>query len=131
MLILNAIAALTMHLPARAVVLTTYENLVTISKGSKDGYKKNMIVIVLRGRVLRGRGEQIAAGKVDEVHDHIAIVRFERFLKAPQPGDTAIPFCTSEAVGTATTGPREIEGTGAGDEIRTRDPLVGNEMLYH
>jgi len=20
---------------------------------------------------------------------------------------------------------------GAGDEIRTRDPLVGNEMLYH
>ena len=21
--------------------------------------------------------------------------------------------------------------TGAGDEIRTRDPLVGNEMLYH
>ena len=22
-------------------------------------------------------------------------------------------------------------GIGAGDEIRTRDPLVGNEMLYH
>lgn len=69
-----------------ATVLNTRNDDALINRGSRDGFKPNMEVLILRGR------EQVAVGVIGDVEPDSASVRITRSDRGIQPGDKVRPI---------------------------------------
>lgn len=80
-----------------ATVLNTRNDEALINRGSRDGFKTQMEVLILRGR------EQVAVGIVGDVEPDSATVRITRSDRGIQPGDKVRPIFDVPRL----TGPRD------------------------
>lgn len=69
-----------------ATVLNTRNDDALINRGSRDGFKSQMEVLILRGR------EQVAVGIIGDVEPDSASVRITRSDRGIQPGDKVRPI---------------------------------------